>query len=74
MINFLAVPIILVLTFLVIRMGIFILSQTRTQCKDCKSFDTERIERGFFVKNLMFMSKIHKYWCRKCWNNFYVRP
>ncbi len=62
------------LVFLVIRIAIYLFSQKHTQCKVCKSFDTERVERSFFIKKVMFMSKIHKYWCRKCWNNFYVRP
>ncbi|MFA9214042.1 MAG: hypothetical protein ACEQSR_09385 [Candidatus Methylacidiphilales bacterium] len=74
MINFIIIPILVILTFLLLRTGIYVLSQSHTQCKECKSFDTERVERGFFVKKLMFMSKIHKYWCRKCWSNFYVKP
>ncbi len=61
------------LAFLIIRLAIYFFSQKHTQCKVCKSFDTERVERGFFIKKVLFMSKTHKYWCRKCWNNFYVR-
>lgn len=63
----------LISAFLITRFGIYLFSQKHTQCKVCKSFDTERVERGFFIKDFMLMSKIQKYWCRKCWNYFYFR-
>lgn len=66
------IPIFIILLLLLARVYFFIVAQKHTQCTACKSKDTERIERGFFVKRVLLLQNTHRYWCRKCWKYFYV--
>ena len=63
----------LIIVFGVFRLYIFSKSQSSVVCKNCKSSDIERVARSEMSKKLFSMKHLHKYWCRKCGNNFYLK-
>ena len=65
------------LLVLCVYISIKILIVTKTQkdkaCRVCNSnsYDCERVSRNNLIKKIFLAKDVHKYWCRKCGNNFY---
>ncbi len=64
---------ILAIIYVFFRLFIFTKSQASRVCKICQSSDTERVARSEMAKRLFSLKHLHKYWCRKCGNNFYLK-
>jgi hypothetical protein len=62
-------------TYLTIKIVIFTKTQKNKICRVCNSnsHDTERVSRNNFIKKVFLPKNVHKYWCRKCGNNFYYK-
>ncbi len=61
--------------FLYVALRAFILykSQGDKTCRICRSKDTERVARSAWIKKFFLSKHLHKYWCRKCGNKFYLK-
>jgi hypothetical protein len=59
--------------YICFRFIIFAKTQKDKICRVCNgnSHDTERVARNTFIKKIFLAKDTHKYWCRKCGNNFY---
>jgi hypothetical protein len=70
---FISILVTVIIIFGVFRLYIFSKSQYSLVCKNCKSTDIERVARNEMAKRFFSMKHLHKYWCRKCGNKFYLK-
>lgn len=59
--------------FIVIRVNIYRKKFTAESCcPSCKATDSERMQRSFFIKIILFFKTVKKFKCLKCWNTYYT--